>query len=65
MPELLILRGTTRAEFARRMEFTPSMVSQIIKGDKRLSLLQAKRASDILSCQIEDLYEWEKMTGNR
>jgi plasmid maintenance system antidote protein VapI len=59
LPELLRMRGTTKSEFARRMDFHPSMVSQIISGHKRFSLLQAKRASDILDCHIEDLYEWE------
>lgn len=60
LPELLNRRRTTKSEFARRMDFTPSMVSQIISGHKRFSLLQAKRASDILDCQIEDLYEWKE-----
>jgi plasmid maintenance system antidote protein VapI len=59
LPELLNVRGTTKAEFARRMDFHPSMVSQIISGHKRFSLLQAKKASDILDCNIEDLYEWK------
>lgn len=59
LPELLKSRGITKTEFARRMGFNPSMVSHIINGDSRFSLLQAKRASDILNCQIENLYEWK------
>lgn len=59
LPELLKSRGITKTEFARRMGFSPPMVSHVINGDTRFSLLQAKRASDILNCNIEDLYEWK------
>lgn len=59
LPLLLTQRGTTKKEFAQRMDFHPSMVTHIINGSKRFSLLQAKRAADILNCKIEDLYEWD------
>lgn len=42
LPELLKMRGTTQSEFARRMNFHRSMVTQIISGERRFSLLQAK-----------------------
>lgn len=58
LPELLEVRGITRAEFARRLGVSEQMVSKYISGEKRLSLYRAKEAASILQCQIEDLYEW-------
>lgn len=57
LPELL---GTmTQKEFARRLQVSEPYISQIISGKAYFSLLNAKRAADILNCRIEDLYEWE------
>lgn len=58
LPELLKRKSMTQAEFARRMGKTESYVSQIIRGDTRFSLLSARKASQILDCHIDDLYEW-------
>lgn len=58
LPELLAQARLKQTDFAKRMKLSDTMVSRIISGEKRLSLLRAKQASDILDCQIDDLYEW-------
>lgn len=56
LPELL--GEMSQAEFARRIGVSEAYVSQVIKGKTTFSLLKAKHASDVLNCNIEDLYEW-------
>jgi transcriptional regulator with XRE-family HTH domain len=58
LPELLATRRISQAEFARRLDVSEGYVSQIIKGSTRFSFLMAIRASIILRCTPNDLYEW-------
>ena len=58
MPELLAHKRMSQAEFARKMEISEPFVSKIISGRSKLSLLSSKKASDILGCTINELYEW-------
>lgn len=58
LPELLGKNKMSQAEFARRIDVSEAYVSQVIKGKTTFSLLKAKHASDVLNCNIEDLYEW-------
>ena len=59
LPELLERKHMTQAEFARKMEISEPFVSKIISGRSKLSLLSSKKASDILGCTINELYEWK------
>jgi transcriptional regulator with XRE-family HTH domain len=59
LPELLAAKHLTQTEFARKMEISVAYVSQLISGERRFSLITAKRAARILGCFIDDLYEWE------
>lgn len=59
LPELLEKKRMSQVEFALKMEISESFVSKIISGRSKLSLLSSKRASDILGCTINELYEWE------
>lgn len=58
LPELLDRKRMSQAEFARKMEISDAFVSKIISGHSKLSLLSSKKASDILGCTINELYEW-------
>lgn len=58
LPELLEEKHLSQAEFARKLKVTEAYVSQIISGKRRFGFLMAKRASKILKCVTDDLYEW-------
>jgi transcriptional regulator with XRE-family HTH domain len=63
LPELLKARHMSQAELARELELSESFISQIISckdGSKTFSYLNAKKASEILKCKIDDLHEWEE-----
>lgn len=65
LPELLAQSGLSQAEFARRMGITQPYVWQLIKGERFFSYTRAKVASDILNCSMEELYEWDYISGKR
>lgn len=50
-------KGITQADLARKLGITHSMLCQIERGTKTLSLPLAKEISEILGCRIEDLTE--------
>lgn len=50
-------KGVTQADLARELGINRSMLSQIERGTKTLSLPLAKEIADILGCRIEDLVE--------
>jgi transcriptional regulator with XRE-family HTH domain len=56
--ELLAKRKLTQSEFARRMGVPRQTVTKWIKKQDIMSLETAYRASTILECKIEELYEW-------
>lgn len=56
LPLLLNKAKLSQVEFAELLGVTPSFISQVIKGKRTLSLLQAFRAAYILKCSIDDLY---------
>jgi transcriptional regulator with XRE-family HTH domain len=58
LPELLEARHMTQAEFARKLGVSDSFVSKVISGVSRFSVLSAIEATEILHCDIHDLYEW-------
>lgn len=49
-------KGVTQADLAQKLGVTHSMVCQIERGTKTLSLPLAKEISEILGCSIEDLF---------
>lgn len=64
LPELLKQVNMSQAEFSRRIGVSKPYVTQIIKRESVFSLLVAKKASDVIGCKIEDLYEWEYRKAN-
>lgn len=48
-------KDITQADLARNLGITHSMLCQIERGTKTLSLPLAKEISEILGCRIEDL----------
>ncbi|MCM3208478.1 helix-turn-helix transcriptional regulator [Paenibacillus illinoisensis] len=58
MPELLRRNKLSQSSLAKRLGTSEAFVSQIISGKKHFSYLMALKASLILNCQMEDLYEW-------
>lgn len=65
MPDLLAARHMSQAEFSRKLDVSEAYVSQVIRGKARFSFLLAIRASLILRCKPNDLYEWIDDQGNR
>lgn len=59
LPELLVERHMTQAEFARRLNVTEGYISKIISLDSTFSYLKAKHAAHILGCIMDDLYEFK------
>lgn len=58
LPELLISKNLTPAEFSRELKVSEAFVSQVISGKRKFSFLMAARAAKILECKMEDLYFW-------
>lgn len=61
LPKLLKARRMSQADLARELELSESFISQIISctdGSKTFSYLNAKRASKLLKCKMDDLHEW-------
>ena len=55
--------GYTQDEIATALGMTQSMVLQIERGTKQLSLLNAAKLAEMLGCNIEDLLEEEHHEG--
>lgn len=58
--------GYTQDEVARVLGVNQTMVLQIERGTKQLSLLNAAKLADLFGCTIEDLLggSHERETGN-
>lgn len=50
----------TQTELAERVGMSVQMINHFARNRKIMSLGAAKRISDVLDCQIEDLYTWGK-----
>lgn len=59
LPELL--GGMPQTELARRAGVSDGLITQVIQGKSRLSLLKAKEIANVLGCYVDDLYEWENV----
>ena len=49
-------RGITQCALSEQLGITQSMLCQLERGTKILSLPLAKKISEILSCSIEELF---------
>jgi transcriptional regulator with XRE-family HTH domain len=58
LPELLHRKGMYPVDLAAALGVTESLISQVIKGKARFSIITAKNAAFILGCKIDDLWEW-------
>lgn len=47
-------RGLTQAELGRRVGVTPSMINQIERGTKNMTVELANEIARVLGCNIED-----------
>lgn len=47
-------RGLTQAELGRRVGVTPSMITQIERGTKNMTVELANEIARVLGCNIED-----------
>lgn len=51
------LKGITQCELSGRIGITQSMLCQLERGTKTLSLPLAKEISDVLDCSVDDFYK--------
>ena len=58
LPELLSRNKLSQSSLASRLGTSEAFVSQVISGKKHFSYLMALKASLILNCHMEELYEW-------
>lgn len=65
LPELLDRKRMSQVDFAAKLRVTEGFVSQIISGKSKFSLISARDAAKILSCMIEDLYDWNEPSDRR
>jgi transcriptional regulator with XRE-family HTH domain len=56
--------GMTQKQLSERVNLSPQMISHYIFNRKIMSLDNAKSIAAVLNCLIEDLYEWEFVTGD-
>lgn len=49
--------GFTQSEFAKRLDITQSMLCQLERGTKSISLALARDAAEVLNCGINDIIE--------
>lgn len=57
LPELLVSKIWTQAEFARRLGISQGFLSQVIAGKRYFSYPVAAKAAWLLDCTMEDLHE--------
>lgn len=55
---MLHRKGMTPADLAAKLGKTEALISQVINGKAKFSLITAKNVAYILSCKIDDLWEW-------
>jgi transcriptional regulator with XRE-family HTH domain len=58
LPELLHRKRMTPADLAVKLGKTEALISQVISGKAKFSIVTAKNAAHILGCKIDDLWEW-------
>lgn len=58
LPELLHRKGMYPVDLASLTGVSESLISQVINGKSKFSVLTAKRVADILGCKVDDLWEW-------
>ncbi|MED0709674.1 helix-turn-helix transcriptional regulator [Aneurinibacillus aneurinilyticus] len=58
-------RKMTQVELAEKLELKPQRISDYIYNRRPMSLNVAKSISDVLHCNIEDLYEWHTVPASR
>lgn len=56
--ELLHTRDMTQVELAEKLNVKPQQIQHYIQNNRVMSLKVAKNISEILNCDIDDLYEW-------
>lgn len=54
----------SQRELALKLGVTDQQVNKYYRDRQKMSIQVAKNVSDILKCNIEDLYEWIEITGN-
>lgn len=54
--KLRIAKNITQAELAEQTGITQSMLCQIERGTKTVTMPLGKQISEVLKCSVEDLY---------
>ncbi|WP_442951594.1 helix-turn-helix transcriptional regulator [Paenibacillus sp. GYB004] len=57
LPELLVAKKWTQADFARRLGISQGFLSQVISGKRHFSYPIAANAAWLLDCPMEELHE--------
>lgn len=62
--QLLKQRNLSQTELARRLKMKPQQIHNYISGRRVMTLEIAKNIATVLSCEIDDLYEWVERDNN-
>ncbi|MFG0211899.1 helix-turn-helix transcriptional regulator [Brevibacillus porteri] len=60
--ELMIQKGFNKSDFAKQIQLSQPMTIQITNGDRNPSPRIAKRISDVLEVEWDELFIIEKVT---
>ncbi|GIN22576.1 helix-turn-helix transcriptional regulator [Siminovitchia fordii] len=60
LPELLYKRKMTQVQLEARTGIDRRQINAYIKGNRKMSLVNAKVIAEALGCAIDDLYEWKR-----
>jgi len=55
LKNLRLLRGLTQDELAEKVQVSQSMIAQMERGSKSISIPLGKEISRVLNCTLEDL----------
>lgn len=58
LSDKLLQKRITQQELADRLGVTKQQINHYTQDNRIMTLEIAKNISDILNCEIEDLYEW-------
>lgn len=62
LADLLRKADMTQAELSELTGIPKSSISGYVKGDHIMSLVSAYRISRVLKCNIENLYNWKRVS---
>ena len=59
--ELLLRNDMSQVELAGLLNVTPQQIQHYVQNNRIMSLKVAKNISEILNCNMDELYDWDEV----